>query len=90
MRIAVSGTYFIGKSTLIEDFLAKHPNYRCEKESYYKLQDEKAMELSLRSLKTVTDVLSLYKVPAGAMTAHHLHVKPRKNNQFIKTFLSKT
>jgi hypothetical protein len=47
MRIAVSGTHFIGKTTLIEDFLKKHPEYRCEKEAYYKLQDEKAMELSL-------------------------------------------
>lgn len=47
MRIAVSGTHFIGKTTLIEDFLKKHPDYRCEEEAYYKLQDEKAMELSL-------------------------------------------
>lgn len=47
MRIAVSGTHFIGKSTLIDDFLKIHSEYRCEKEPYYKLQDEKAMELSL-------------------------------------------
>lgn len=47
MRIAVSGTHFIGKSTLIADFINKHPNYKCEKEPYYKLQEEKAMELSL-------------------------------------------
>ena len=47
MRIAISGTHFIGKSTLIEDFIKAHPNYRCEIESYYKLQEEKVMELSL-------------------------------------------
>jgi hypothetical protein len=47
MRIAVSGTHFIGKSTLIEDFVKIHPEYRCEIEPYYKLQEEKAMELSL-------------------------------------------
>lgn len=47
MRIAVSGTHFIGKSTLIEDFLKKYPDYRCEQEAYYKLQDETIMELSL-------------------------------------------
>ncbi|MCD6039994.1 MAG: hypothetical protein K0S27_1394 [Gammaproteobacteria bacterium] len=47
MRIAVSGTHFIGKTTLIEDFLKRHPNYRGEKEAYYKLQDEKSMELSM-------------------------------------------
>ena len=47
MRIAVSGTHFIGKTTLIEDFLKKHPEYKYEKEAYHQLQDEKTMELSL-------------------------------------------
>jgi hypothetical protein len=46
MRIAISGTHFMGKSTLIEDFIKIHPNYRCEIEPYYKLQEEKGMELS--------------------------------------------
>ena len=47
MRIAVSGTHFIGKSTLIEDFTQKHPNYRHEIEPYYQLQDEETTGLSL-------------------------------------------
>lgn len=47
MRIAVSGTHFIGKSTLIEDFIKIHSDYKYEIEPYYKLQDEKSMELSL-------------------------------------------
>jgi len=47
MRIAVSGTHGMGKTTLIDDFIKIHPNYRYEIEPYYKLQDEKAMELSL-------------------------------------------
>jgi hypothetical protein len=47
MRIAVSGTHFIGKSTLIQDFIKSHPEYKCEIESYYKLEDEQSMELSL-------------------------------------------
>jgi ERCC4-related helicase len=47
MRIAVSGTHFMGKSTLIEDFIHKHPQYRCEVEPYYQLQNQKEMELSL-------------------------------------------
>lgn len=47
MRIAVSGTHFIGKSTLIEDFIKRHPNYKSDIEPYYKLQNEKLMELSL-------------------------------------------
>lgn len=33
MRIAVSGTHFIGKTTLIDDFLKTRPEYRCEKEA---------------------------------------------------------
>ncbi len=47
MRIAVSGTHFMGKTTLIEDFIKKHPNYKYEIEPYYKLQDEETKELSL-------------------------------------------
>lgn len=47
MRIAVSATHFMGKSTLIEDFIKKHPHYRCESEPYYKLQDEEELEVSL-------------------------------------------
>jgi hypothetical protein len=47
MRIAVSGTHFMGKSTLIDDFIKAHPDYRSDIEPYYKLQDEKTMELSL-------------------------------------------
>ncbi len=47
MRIAVSGTHFMGKSTLIEDFIKLNPKYNCENEPYYQLQEEKAMELAL-------------------------------------------
>jgi hypothetical protein len=47
MRIAVSGTHFIGKSTLIEDFIKTHPQYKCESEPYYKLQEEKQIDVSL-------------------------------------------
>jgi hypothetical protein len=47
MRIAVSGTHFIGKSTLIEDFIKTHPQYKRESEPYYKLQEEKPVEISL-------------------------------------------
>lgn len=47
MRIAVSGTHYIGKSTLIEDFIKKHPDYTSEIEPYYQLLDEKTMEPAL-------------------------------------------
>lgn len=58
MRIAVSGTHFIGKSTLIEDFIKKHPQYKCEIEPYYKLQEENSAELSLEpSLDSLVEQL---------------------------------
>lgn len=47
MRIAVSGTHFIGKSTLVNDFIEAHPEYKSDVEPYYKLQDEQMVELSL-------------------------------------------
>lgn len=58
MRIAISGTHFMGKSTLIEDFIKKHPEYRSESEPYYKLQDENRSEQSLEpSLETFLEQL---------------------------------
>lgn len=58
MRIAISGTHFIGKSTLVEDFIRKHPDYRCEIEPYYRLQEEDTMALSLEpSLDSFLDQL---------------------------------
>jgi len=54
MRIAVSGTHFMGKSTLIADFIRAHPDYIAEIEPYYKLQDEDggefAQELALEDI----------------------------------------
>lgn len=47
MRIAVSGTHFIGKTTFIEDFINLHTNYRREIEPYYKLHEEKEVEVAL-------------------------------------------
>lgn len=46
MRIAMSGTHFIGKSTFIDDFVKVHPDYIHEIEPYYQLQDEKNIEFS--------------------------------------------
>ena len=39
MRIAVSGTHASGKSTLIDAFLARNPEYTCEPEPYAVLQE---------------------------------------------------
>jgi len=32
MRIAISGTHFMGKSTLIDNFIEAHPEYKSEVE----------------------------------------------------------
>lgn len=40
MRIAISGTHCSGKSTLVNDFLLKHPDFNHEPESYEVLQEE--------------------------------------------------
>ena len=74
MRIAVSGTHFMGKSTLIEDFIKKHPNYKCEIEPYYKLQDEKTMELSLEpSLDSLLEQLD-YSIEQLNQHANEHHI----------------
>lgn len=46
MQIAISGTHFIGKSTLIKDFIKKHPHYAYEMEPYYQLQNQGVEEFS--------------------------------------------
>lgn len=40
MKIAVSGTHCCGKSTLIAEFLAKHPDFAHEPEPYVTLQED--------------------------------------------------
>ena len=39
MRIAISGTHATGKSTLIEEFLARHPEYTHEPDPYAVLEE---------------------------------------------------
>jgi len=40
MRIAISGTHCCGKTTLIEEFLLLHKDFKYEPEAYEALQDE--------------------------------------------------
>ena len=40
MRIAVSGTHAVGKSTLAEDFVENHPEFVLEVEPYHILQEQ--------------------------------------------------
>lgn len=47
MRIAVSGTHFIGKSTLIADFVSAYPAYRAVTEPYHQLLESQPLEMAL-------------------------------------------
>lgn len=58
MRIAISGTHGVGKSTLIDDFAHRHPDYIKITEAYYQLHDEELdfeYGPSLESFKTQLD-----------------------------------
>ena len=46
MRIAVSGTHGVGKSTLIEEFLRLHPEFEHEPEPYEVMVDDYGEEFS--------------------------------------------
>jgi len=46
MRIAVSGTHCVGKSTLIDEFLLAHPEYAHEPEPYVTLVEDFGEEFS--------------------------------------------
>src|SRR4029453_1767913 len=46
MRIAVSGTHGVGKSTLIDEFLRKHPEFVHEPEPYTVLVEDLGEEFS--------------------------------------------
>lgn len=46
MRIAVSGTHGVGKSTLIEEFLSAHPDFAHEPEPYSVLVEDFGEEFS--------------------------------------------
>jgi hypothetical protein len=49
MRIAISGTHGIGKSTLLTDFVRAHPEYRYEIEPYHQLQEQGEMTLAIEA-----------------------------------------
>lgn len=74
MRIAVSGTHFMGKSTLIEDFIKANPEYRSEIEPYDKLQETKEMEFALEpSLDSLLEELD-YSIARLNVCAKETHV----------------
>ena len=51
MRIAISGTANIGKSTLIQDFLQEWPNYGFEIKTYRDILSEKQLPHSKKTTK---------------------------------------
>lgn len=66
MRIAVSGTHCSGKSTLIEVFLSRHPDYVHEPEAYEALQesfgDEPSADDFFRQLEFQIERLKQYRL----------------------------
>src|SRR5688500_20006230 len=72
MRIAVSGTHCVGKSTLIEEFLRRHTEFAHEPEPYIVLVEDYGEEFSsepnaddfYRQLEFNVDRLRQYK-PSG-------------------------
>jgi len=69
MRIAVSGTHCCGKSTLIAEFLSKHPDFAHEPEPYVTLQEnygevfpaEPSVDDYFQQLEFNVERLKLYK-----------------------------
>lgn len=59
MRIAISGTHYMGKSTLITDFLKLHPEYKSVIEPYYLLQEQAVIEMPVEpSLDSLVEQLN--------------------------------
>lgn len=69
MRIAVSGTHCMGKSTLIEDFVKTHPQYKSESEPYYQLEEQGVEFPPEPTLESFLDQLD-YSIEQLNQTAH--------------------
>ncbi len=73
MRISVSGTHFMGKTTLISDFIQAHANYSSAQEPYYKLLEESDADFAeIPSLESLLDQLdcSIEQIQQHADTDH--------------------
>ncbi|KZL11540.1 AAA family ATPase [Pseudovibrio sp. Ad26] len=58
MRVAISGTHGIGKTTLIEDFVDQHRNYEAVQEPYWELAEQGVALSSEPSIEDFTEQLS--------------------------------
>lgn len=62
MRIAVSGTHSVGKSTLVADLLAALPGYRHEEEPYRMLRGQYPIKFGKESTKYCNGVQAYYSI----------------------------
>jgi hypothetical protein len=61
MRIAVSGSHSLGKSTVVNDWVAEHPEYRREEEPYRVLSLASPYEIQFRDASTrLQNVIQMY------------------------------
>jgi hypothetical protein len=68
MRIAVSGTHCSGKTTLVEDFLLRHPQYEHEPEPYEWLTEIRGTGFS--SELTAADVWQQLEISIERLSLH--------------------
>jgi hypothetical protein len=68
MRIAVSGTHCSGKTTLVEDFLERHPEYVHEPEPYEWLSEARGADFSAEL--NAADVWDQLEISVERLAAH--------------------
>lgn len=68
MRVAVSGSHSVGKSTLIAAFLSRHPQYAHEPEAFELLADD--VDLTASGVPTPDGLRSLLEYTVSAVEAH--------------------
>ena len=57
MRIAISGAHYMGKSTMINDFIKSHPDYHHQVEAYFRLQTDYGVEFPATAQPTLECIL---------------------------------
>lgn len=62
MRIAVSGTHSVGKSTLVNDFVAARPDYLREEEPYRALRKDYPIKFGKESTRYCNGVQLFYNI----------------------------
>ncbi len=68
MRVAVSGSHSVGKSTLIAAFLSRHPEYAHEPEAFEVLGDD--IDITEAGVPTPDGLRSLLEYTVSAVQAH--------------------